>query len=196
MDNLKKSADAFSSLLNIEYHIKAGKKSDKIIDFIIDFDKADFFHLVGLHKLKDIDVLVSADIDKEDIFDKIMSEEITYEQLSKSVFFDKVKDRIDNFSKLESLLNNGDLVFRYYKNKVKGSIINADYVFYFQNTQPKIYFFIVKRDKTSDYRFCGCSFFSSADNKYIMLQPKYKLIYVSRYNALTNQEEILINKIK
>ena len=53
MDLLKESALAFQRLLEYEYHFVIGRKG-QLREFKLGFDRADFHHLVGLHKLKDI----------------------------------------------------------------------------------------------------------------------------------------------
>ena len=53
MDLIKVCAEAFQALLIYEYHFVIGRKG-KMKEFYLRFDKADFHHLLGLHKLKDI----------------------------------------------------------------------------------------------------------------------------------------------
>ncbi|MDD6038333.1 MAG: PBECR4 domain-containing protein [bacterium] len=53
MDKLQLCAKAFQKLLEYEYHFIIGQKR-KLREFYLNFDKADFHHLSGLHKLKDI----------------------------------------------------------------------------------------------------------------------------------------------
>ena len=89
--------------------------------------------------------------------------EITYEQLSKSVYFEDVKDRIENLFRLEFLLDQGRFVFKFCQKKVKGCFIKADYVFYFDNSFPEIYFFIIERNDNVG-RFTGTSFFHRQDD--------------------------------
>ena len=51
MDKLQLCAKAFQKLLEYEYHFIIGRKG-KLREFYLNFDKADFHHLSGLHKLK------------------------------------------------------------------------------------------------------------------------------------------------
>ena len=53
MDKLQQRAIAFKQLINYQYKIKLGRKG-QIHNIVIDFQKQDFFHLIGLQKLKDI----------------------------------------------------------------------------------------------------------------------------------------------
>ena len=52
MDLLQQCAQEFERLLEIEYHITAGRKG-KTVAFTISFARSDFHHLAGLHKLRD-----------------------------------------------------------------------------------------------------------------------------------------------
>ncbi|MGL5085882.1 MAG: PBECR4 domain-containing protein, partial [Clostridium sp.] len=80
MDKLLECAKAFESLFLKQYKIVIAKKG-KETSLILTFDKKDFYHLVGLQKLKDLAYLKK---DRGIIFDKILSNEITYEKISKS----------------------------------------------------------------------------------------------------------------
>lgn len=53
MDKLQRRALSFKKLLDYEYKIILGRK-DKTTEIAIDFEKKDFPHLIGLHKLTDI----------------------------------------------------------------------------------------------------------------------------------------------
>ena len=53
MDLLQECAASFKRLLPYQYHFTIGRKG-KMLAFTLDFDEADFHHLAGLHKLRDI----------------------------------------------------------------------------------------------------------------------------------------------
>ena len=53
MDLLKKCALNFEKILAYQYHFVVGRKGLSR-EFLLNFDEADFHHLVGLHKLRDI----------------------------------------------------------------------------------------------------------------------------------------------
>ncbi|MCI9361287.1 MAG: hypothetical protein HFG65_10075 [Hungatella sp.] len=58
MDLLQKCAQEFDRLVLYQYHIIIGRKG-KTLEFTISFDRADFHHLAGLHKLRDNVILSS-----------------------------------------------------------------------------------------------------------------------------------------
>lgn len=83
----------FNILLRHRYHFILGRK-EKIKEFIISFDKSDFHHLAGLHKLKDNAKVQNGK--RADIFDSILTEKITLEQIQKSEFYTEMEKRLDH----------------------------------------------------------------------------------------------------
>lgn len=94
MDLLKKSALGFQLLLKQQYYFVLGRKG-QIKEFTISFEKSDFHHLAGLHKIKD-----NAKVQygkRADIFDSILAGEITLEQIQKSEFYNEMKNCLPVF---------------------------------------------------------------------------------------------------
>lgn len=75
MDLLLKCAQEFERLLPYQYHITVGRKGQKL-EFTISFDRADFHHLAGLHKLKDNIRFQTGK--RSDIMLEILNGELTY----------------------------------------------------------------------------------------------------------------------
>lgn len=69
MDLIQKSAYAFQLLLKYEYYFVIGRKG-VIREFYLTFEKSDFHHLLGLHKLRDIAQIQQGM--REKIYDKII----------------------------------------------------------------------------------------------------------------------------
>lgn len=85
MDLLKKVATEFDNLLSITYYFEIAKKQN-ICKFALSFEKSDFYHLAGLHKLTDIASL-QGEPNKERAFDNILNGDITYDLIKHSRFF-------------------------------------------------------------------------------------------------------------
>ena len=102
MDKLQLCAKAFQKLLEYEYHFIIGRKG-KLREFYLNFDKADFHHLSGLHKLKDIAQIQQGKRNK--IFDQIISGEITQVLIEKSVYYEQMQGRIFPLTDLEKMLD-------------------------------------------------------------------------------------------
>ena len=93
MDKLKECAISFSKLFDTEYHVIAGKKGKRIKPVLF-FGKEHFYHLIGLHKLNDIQ---KARGDKRKIYDSIIADNLTYEDISRSIFFPEISNRFAYF---------------------------------------------------------------------------------------------------
>ena len=75
MDLLQACAKGFEQLLPYQYHIIAGRKG-KTLEFTISFDRADFHHLAGLHKLTDNVRFLTGK--RADIMQEILSGKLTF----------------------------------------------------------------------------------------------------------------------
>ena len=53
MDLLTEAANSYLRLINYEYEFVLGKKGE-LVNILLKFQEDNFFHLAGLHKLKDI----------------------------------------------------------------------------------------------------------------------------------------------
>lgn len=130
MNILEQCVQTFEKLFYVHYHFQISK-SKKLLDLTLEFEKADFKHLVGLQYLKDI----AMSRNSEKVFDDIKNNKIKYEVIEKSDFFHNVEDsyadvssRMNHFPKLAEYIENENLILRYVKKSNPYSKINADYV--------------------------------------------------------------------
>lgn len=86
MDKLQERAFSFKKLIDREYKIILGRKGEKT-ELVIDFEKTDFPHLIGLHKLTDV---LNGNIATEKLFDDCLTGKVSYATISKSEFFQKL----------------------------------------------------------------------------------------------------------
>ena len=108
MDKLQQRAMAFKQLMNYRYDIKLGRKN-KLYEFSINFEKSDFYHLIGFQKMTDLSFLKKS---TGFIFSECLKGKITYSMIQRSVFFDKLGYRFDSFDKLENILDSNNLIFK------------------------------------------------------------------------------------
>lgn len=195
VDELLKSAKAFENLLNIKYHIILGRKG-KTVEFEIDFDKTDYFHLVGLHYLSDMPNLKR---NRDEIFNKIIAGDITYSQLEKSVFFYDssnrygINMRITHFSDIENILDSNDTVFKYSKDRSRFSNIDASYLLTAYSNNEKIYLFLAD-EKYRSGKVC-MSFFPKRNTDYEFNQIKMTLLYKEKIFIDSGKSIVLYDRI-
>jgi len=104
MVGIKNTAVCFGELFCKTYEVSIAAKGNIRTDFSIDFLKKDFFHVVGLQYIKDIDLGKNP----EEVYDKIMTDGINDDLLEKSSFYLEVEDNYVNVKErilLSSLQN-------------------------------------------------------------------------------------------
>lgn len=148
MDKLYKSFQEYQNLLDKEFHYKFKYSKYKLK---LQFKPENLPHLLGLHKLKDIDILnkfnkkeISANI----ICKKIENKELTSKIIEKSVFYHKIKDRIIYFRELNNLMIKNNFL-RFRKNKTEdGTLMKAEFIVYSLKNGKYIHLFIGRNGKT------------------------------------------------
>lgn len=182
MDILHHSARAFSRLLDYEYDVVIGRKGQSMA-FTIAFEKSHFHHLAGLHKLRDLPILSRGK--REQIFDHILSGQMTQTQAEKSFFFRENMQRLEHIAQLESLLDNNYLIFRYLPQKAGFSKIQADFVLEHQLNAQIFYLFLI--GEVGGQRQVCTSFFPKESMDYTRGQSKYTLLRKVKRNIRTGE---------
>ena len=177
MDKLQERAISFKRLLDYEYKIILGRKNVQT-EITISFEKSDFSHLIGLHKLADV---LTGDIATEKIFDRCLSGKISYNTISKSTFFSKLGNRFEYFDRLENILDSNDIIFKCNTNSMAAySKIKADFGLKNILEELTFYLFIQKRN-SSEKQFCK-SFIQENTIDYTYGQTKMTLLYKEKIN--------------
>lgn len=190
MDKLQQKAVAFLQLIDYQYVIKLGRKG-QIHNFVIDFQKQDFFHLIGLQKLTDLNFLKRSSVH---IFNSCLKGKLTYSMLQKSEYFDDLGYRFDYFHLLEKILDDNELVFKCNINSMRVySNIIADYML--QNFRDDLTFYIFTEKRTNaDTQFCK-SFFENSINDYTKGQTKMTLLYKEKVNKKTGESIVQYDRL-
>lgn len=171
MDLLLECAATLKKLMNFQYCFTLGRKG-QLKEIVLSFSETDFHHLVGLHKLKDITI---ARANRSFVFRDILAGRITYDTLMKSIFIDEILSRLQTFPKLEALLDNDQLVFRYNKKQYPYSAIESEFLLKMgDGTLLDISFLFLDKSEQGVY-FCR-SFFPMERTDYTKEQMQYTLL--------------------
>lgn len=191
--NLKRAALSFQGLLDVEYRIIVGRKGKKT-EFLIEFKKENFFHLVGLQKLNDI---VYPTENKERIFDLIIEDQITEDFISRSNKFQTINsERIIPFNNIEKIMDSNNLVFKF--NRSHNNWTNMKCKFILENLENEnnpIYVFIDGEYELNEKMFCR-SFFIKTNRDYTAGNTKTTLLYKEKINKETGKSIIQFDKLK
>ena len=188
VDKLKASAIAFERLLKYEDEIVAGSKKT-LLEMTLFFEREHFMHLIGLHKLTDLQI---QRFRKEQMYDMVMRDELTYDYIEKSVFFSEIKERIELFPILETALDSNELLIKYKHGVARGTVIRASYIIIYNYGDVTIHYFVDQDEKTN--RYFGKSFFGRSDDKFLRNQQTFKVLKLTKYDKEENSRIILKNK--
>lgn len=134
MDLLKERVEFYIELINTEYYIKFGKKS-KITNVKIYFSKYEFIHLLGLHKLKDIDEVFWK---PEEFIEDVLNDKLTFDYIKKSMHYHEIEQRFLQFIKIKTIIEDESTVFKIIKRK-KHSKIDMDFIMILKNDELDSY---------------------------------------------------------
>lgn len=190
MDILLQSAQEFQRLLNYQYHFVIGRKG-KLREFTISFDEADFHHLAGLHKLRDIAQFQTGK--RSALLKDILAGKLTVGHAHKSSFFSEMEPRLKPLANLEHFLDSNNIIFHYNAKVQAFSLIQADYLLQNDFAGHPVYLFLAKR-KDSETQVCR-TFFPKTDKDYTESQPRYTLLKKEKMNIITEENIVQYDRL-
>ena len=191
MADILQAAKSFTSLLDVEYQILLGKKNRQIM-MSIEFEKLHFYHLAGLHYLKDLADTLKGD--REIVFEKILNGIITQSDLETSRHYPEIQDRIEYLSYLEEIMDSNDTIFKYNPRLETFSVIQADFLMKNEIQSRNIFTFLSQNSANGTY-FCR-SFFPQTDKDYSIGQTNRTLLYKKKIHKSEKTETVLYDKLK
>lgn len=168
-----------------EYELDDGTKIE------VAYKEENFAHLLGLHKLKDIQ-LIQFWLDKANktvklrtVLNRIKNESFTENMLKASVFYPDIQKRYENFS-YENLttLNYTDAVVNFNPTMIN-SKIKSDYILFEEKNNQEYNHMGIAMDKNTGNRYIE-TFFHEPTDKYIAGQNVVKVKKFSLYDAHGN----------
>ncbi|MBU5424893.1 hypothetical protein KQI41_00605 [Tissierella pigra] len=181
--SLKSAALSFKNLLDIEYKIVVGRKGITT-ELIIEFKKENFFHLVGLQKLNDINYPSE---NKEKVFDLIIENQITESFISKSSKYEVTNiERITPFVKIEEIMDSNNLVFKFNRSQSNWTSVECKFILENIDSGGSIYIFIDGNYELKEKMFCR-SFFLKTQKDFTNGNTKMVLLYKEKINKKTGE---------
>lgn len=178
MDQLLQCAKNYELLLDYKYHFVIGRKGVHH-DFELTFQKTDFHHLAGLHKLTDKRILQHNA--RNTIFDWILKGKINLEFLKSSYHYEKMNDRLSALVNLGKLLDSDHLIFKYNENVRVSSAIKSEYLLEGCINEMTLFLFLgCRNDKDLSNQMCR-SFFPKDKIDYSVGQPLYTLLKKEKF---------------
>ena len=187
MDELKKKYLEYMRLENCkaEYLFDSGKS------ICVAYKEENFAHLLGLHKLKDIQ-LIQFWLDKsnktvklKNVLNRIKDESFTESMIQASVFYPDIQERYENFSYNNlTTLNYTDAIINFNPTLIN-SKLKSDYIL-FEEKGSNVYNHMgIAMDCNNGNRYIE-TFFSEPSDKYIARQTVEKIKKFCLYDAQGN----------
>lgn len=129
MDLLKNCSDIYKNYVGYEYTFI----TDYNYSVKVRFAESHFYHLAGLHYLKDIKQLDTRikNNNTTNIFKRIQKEKITHSHIQKSVFYKQIEERLVHFLNFDNVISAKIIVDFDYAKVYKTSIMSK-YLLYKQ----------------------------------------------------------------
>ena len=154
----------------------------------VSYKEENFAHLLGLHKLKDIQLVQfwqdksNKTVKLKDVIRKIKNSSFTDAMVQSSIFYPQIKERYESFS-YENLttLNYTDAVINFNPIIIK-SKIKSDYLLFEENSKKEFKHLGIAIDKKSGKRYFE-TFFHHPNDMYIAGQKIVKVEHFTLYDA-------------
>lgn len=192
-DNLLLATKSYNNLINKNFIIKI-KKENNIRIIKVQFKKENFYHLIGLHYIKDIPKVDCRKNKKTTIFNNILNGKIKYTDIEKSALFnDKIKNRIDFFKEIDKLIFDG-IIIDFDKNKLDfNSKLKGIYIFFKTKENTYLHLALGIKDTAKDILYPE-SFFVENNNKYIKNQDLYEILSITQEDITKRKKSSSKNK--
>lgn len=167
------AAAAWIALLPTEYILKLGYRK-KSYDIRLVFEKANFYHLSGMHYASDVDFKISPNkMYGEKLIDAIISNKINVCDIEKSKKWEKIKGRLEGIVALKNIVESEFSIYKFSPNKLSfKSEISAEYLIHNPKLNLSIFLFL---GDTGDYFYCK-SIFLEKTRDYTQNQTPYTVL--------------------
>ena len=175
-------------------HCKAEYVLDNGESLFIAYREENFAHLIGLHKLKDLQ-LIQFWLDKNNksvkldtIIKRIKNETFTDSTIKSSVFYSQIQERYEKFS-YDNLttLNYTDVIINFNPSIIK-SKIKSDYILFEEQRNKGYNHLCIAEDKEKGNRYIETFFYEPTD-KYLREQ---KIVGIKKVRLLDKNNEIIV----
>jgi hypothetical protein len=156
---LKKAAINFNHLKNKEFHVTYGKNGIKTTVIVI-FEEIHFYHLAGLHYIRDMQDQLNQG--RVHVYNKLLSDSNLYKEIENSQHYSEIKARVELVLYLERLLDNDIYLYKYNSvNKLPYSKVEYDYLIKGRYKNKVVNIFL--KEDHGIYYVCNSIFYQKDD---------------------------------
>lgn len=167
------------NLAGKKFEIIAGKNKNQSTQ-IVNFEIERFYHLLGLHKLKDVPLLKRS---ARKVYYEILQGKITYNDISHSVYLWEMEDRLIYHRELLNILNIKSLYYKSLHGEFKG--IEADCFLCNEIIPKSLYGFLFSKSNSVPVTF----FTRSERDSYIRNSIKWTVLSIREIEKSMNSSK-------
>lgn len=185
-ENIQECAKKYLDLLEKIYTIKI--ENDISIDFW--FTENNFYHLMGLHKIKGVEQLkINSQNTRHKIYRNILNDSRISDIIARNKHYNQIRNRVENFERLFKVLNfreSSKIIIDYDNSKTKESQLdNTKYILY--DTEDYYSYFIFTLGESKNNIIYPETLFKEDSSKYISEQTLLNIISIDFTNRKINQ---------
>lgn len=188
VNKVKKNAEAYRNLLNIEYYFCLGYKG-KGFEVRIHFSKEEFHHLEGIGQLRDLKIhSESGNI----TFDMSLAGKILEDEMAKSSFYQSghVQNKVDYLYLLERIFDEDNIVFRFRKSVKCSGRIEAELFLNSELEDNQFFVYLDMIEGSADEYYCR-SFVANPEFDRTQGQIKLTTLWKEKINLETGERTVL-----
>ena len=172
MDELQQTAVEFSKLFNKDfiYEIDDGLKMKLI------FAPGHFHHLLGLNKLKDIDMVAKSPQNSANyIYGNIYNGSVTLNDVKKSRFFDEIELRFRHFKQINVIAESAKVIYQFDPALIKSEKLKAGCILFKMSNDNMYLNLLIKIDDAKGGFYVPYTFIPRLADDYIRSQKEMRV---------------------
>ena len=173
MDPLLEAAKEYSKLFNKDYIYTLETGTTLQVYFQPSF----FHHLMGLHKLKDVDLVIKSPRNSPTyIYGNIISGLITMDDILKSEYFNEIESRLRHFSQINRMIEFERIVIDFDPAPIKSKMTKADWILFKRSNDNMYLNLFLMTDDANPYKQIPLTFLPNKSDYYTYGQRIIKIV--------------------
>ena len=184
MSMLMEAAKEYAKLFDKDYIYTLETGTVLQVYFIPGF----FHHLIGLQKLKDIDVVIKRPHNSPAyIFRNILNGKISLETIQKSKFFNEIENRLRHFSQIKHMVEFEKVIVDFEPSRIRSKMGKADYVFFKRSNDNMYLNLFLTGDAKDKNKHIPLTFLAELTDYYTYGQKVIKIVSMNTIERETKR---------
>ena len=176
MDRLREAAKEYAKLFDKDYVYTL--ETGTVLQ--VYFNPGFFHHLIGLQKLKDVDLVIKHPRNSPAyIFRNILNGRISINDIQKSIYFNEIEGRLRHFSQIKRMVEFEKVIIEFDSSLIRSKMVKADYVLFKRSNDNMYLNLFLKSDTPNQERHIPLTFLPHATDYYTFGQKVINILSMS-----------------